>query len=259
MNNLIRRMLIDPARGGVWLAGLLVSTASAATTVSISEELDRLMTAHGFEVRGIEQTAEMEGRAEGADLVLRLRVLLDEFDHVIVQDLDGGVERVIILGEKVAVVAPPMDPDSDILSEDEMDGGEDELGDSILLKTQRQGTSHSVTLTLEGPNGRRVRKALLIDTGSEHIVLPASLIAPLGISPSNLRRQTVQTANGTVDARLGTLDRVHLDDINRVEGISAAFIEDSRLGGNALLGMSLLGRFLVTIDDEQNQVTLDAP
>jgi clan AA aspartic protease (TIGR02281 family) len=220
------------------------------------------MTEHGFEVQGIEQTAEMKGRAEGADLISRLRVLLDEFDHVIVQDPDGEVERVIVLGEKVAVVPPPMDPDSgdsDVLSEDGMDGEGEELGDSILLKTQRQGTSHSVTLTLEGPNGRRVRKALLIDTGSEHIVLPASLIAPLGISPSNLRRQTVQTANGTVDARLGTLDRVHLDDINRVEGISAAFIEDSRLGGNALLGMSLLGRFLVTIDDEENQVTLDAP
>jgi predicted aspartyl protease len=53
------------------------------------------------------------------------------------------------------------------------------------------------------------------------------------------------------------LDGVWLGE-SRISGVSVAFIEDSRLGGNALLGMSVLGRFRVTIDDEQNQITLAA-
>lgn len=258
MKRLVRRMVINAYRVGLWVPGLLISTASASSMVNIADELELLQAQYGFELRGIEQTASMEGRAEGTDLASRLRVLLDNFDYVMVQDAAGGVDRVIILGEKVAVVAPPMVVDSSD-SADRTDPGEGELGDSIVLKTQRQGTSHTVTLTLEGRDGKSVRQVLMVDTGSDHVVLPASLIAPLGISPSDLEQQTVQTANGTVAARLGTLGAVYLDEINRVEGVSVAFIEDGRLGGNALLGMSLLGRFLVTIDDEQNRLTLDTP
>lgn len=242
--------------GGV--AAAWVCVANASTMADVEEELERLMAEHGFEVRGIEQTAEHEGRVDDTALVPRLRLLLDDFDHVIVQSSDGGVDRVLILGEKVAVVVPPTDY-GDLSDDGLLDASEGQLGDSILIPTQRKGSSHSVDLTLQGPNGRKIQQTLLIDTGSDHVVLPASLISTLGIAPNELIKQPVQTANGTVDARLGTLPGIYLDDINRVEGVSVAFIEDSRLGGNALLGMSLLGRFLVTIDDEQNQLTLDAP
>ncbi|MFB1488563.1 MULTISPECIES: TIGR02281 family clan AA aspartic protease [unclassified Thiocapsa] len=256
MKHLVRRSLINLG----WSCAILARLADAAPLVNVAEELERLMAQHGFEVRGIEQTAEMEGRAEGAELVPRLRLLLDSFDHVIVQTDNGGVDRIIILGEKVAVVAPPLIIDSGgsgFPSDDAAQGEGGQPGDSIVLPTQRQGTSHVVSLTLEGPNGQRIQRVLLIDTGSDHVVLPASLIGPLGITPADLRMQTVQTANGTVEARLGTLSGVWLGE-KRVEGVSAAFIDDTRLGGNALLGMSLLGRFRVTIDDEQNQLTLAA-
>ena len=86
-------------------------------------------------------------------------------------------------------------------------------------------------------------------------MLPASLIAPLGINPQALRRQSVQTANGTVEAQLGTLRAVWFGD-QKVSRVATAFIEDSRLGGNALLGMSVLGRFRVTIDDANNLIVL---
>ncbi|SDW18160.1 retropepsin-like aspartic protease family protein [Thiocapsa roseopersicina] len=256
MKQLVRRVLVNLC----WISGVLVGTPDAAPLVNVEEELQRLMAQHGFEVRGIEQTVDMEGRAEGAELVPRLRLLLDSFDHVIVQTDNGGVDQIIILGEKVAVVAPPLIIESEgsgFPSDVSPDDEEGQPGDSIVLPTQRQGTSHAVNLTLEGPNGQRVQRVLLIDTGSDHVVLPASLIGPLGISPNDLRMQSVQTANGTVDARLGILSGVWLGE-TRVEGVSAAFIDDTRLGGNALLGMSLLGRFRVTIDDEQNQLTLAA-
>jgi clan AA aspartic protease (TIGR02281 family) len=112
-----------------------------------------------------------------------------------------------------------------------------------------------VTLTLEGANGRRVQRLLLVDTGADYVVLPSSLIGQLGLAPEGLRQQQVQTANGPTDAALGTLPAVWLKD-QRIAGIEVAFIEDSRLGGNALLGMSLLGRFRVTIDDEQGRLVL---
>lgn len=256
MTHLAPRALIGPLSIGV----MLMRPLAAAPLVNVADELERLMGQHGFEVRGIEQTASVQGRAEGDDLVARLRLLLDDFDHVIVQEQGGAVERIIILGEKVAVVAPPLDEDDASPPEEDSaeDAGDESPDDEpIVLPTQRQGTSHAVTLGLEGVNGRRVQRVLLIDTGADHVVLPASLITPLGISPNDLRPQSVQTANGTVQARIGTLSAVWLGD-NRVGEVSAAFIDDSRLGGNALLGMSLLGQFRVTIDDEQNQLSLTA-
>jgi predicted aspartyl protease len=43
---------------------------------------------------------------------------------------------------------------------------------------------------------------------------------------------------------------------HRIDGVEVAFIEDSKLGGSGLLGMSVLGRFTMTIDDDENQLTL---
>jgi clan AA aspartic protease (TIGR02281 family) len=259
MKHLFRRILVGAPAIGLVLA---CAAAVASQMVNVAEELERLMDQFGFEVRGIEQTTTMEGRrADADDLVPRLRLLLEGFDHVIVQDGAGGVERIIILGEKVAVVAPPFDIEdvgSGFPPDESEEPTPDESADApIVLPTQRQGTSHALQLTLEGPGGQRIQRVLLIDTGSDHVVLPSSLIGPLGISPNDLSMQTVQTANGTVEARLYTLDGVWLGE-SRISGVSVAFIEDSRLGGNALLGMSVLGRFRVTIDDEQNQITLAA-
>ena len=125
----------------------------------------------------------------------------------------------------------------------------------IVLESQRRGTSHALSLTLEGDHGQRIARVLLLDTGADFVVLPASLISQLGIQPGALRSQRVQTANGAVDAKLGTLTALWLGD-QRVPRVEAAFIDDSKLGSNALLGMSVLNRFRVTIDDEQNRVVL---
>ncbi len=259
MKRLARRVLIPAAL----LGGCLVGPGAAAEPlVDISAELDRLMVEHGFEVRGIEQTEQMQGRAEGDELLPRLRLLLDGFDHVIVQNQTGGIDRVIILGEKVAVVSPPPVSDSGSsgpggasAGEAPATGAEPKPGEPIVLPTRRQGASHAVTVGLEGAGGQRVEQNMLVDTGADRVVLPASLVAPLGIPPAELRLQQIQTANGMVDGRIGVLSAIWLGE-QRVGGVSVAFIEDSKLGGNALLGMSLLARYRITIDDEHNQLTL---
>lgn len=228
------------------------SAAAEAARVDVAEELERLMADHGFTMKAaqLESTRRSIGRAEGEALVPRLKMLLERFDHVIVQKPDGGVERVIILGEKAAA-APPPPPAAHAEPE------EDEAAPAaeIIVESQRKGTSHALNLSLEGENGKRVERPLLLDTGADYVVLPASLIAPLGINPQALRRQSVQTANGTVEAQLGTLKAVWFGD-QKVSRVATAFIDDSRLGGNALLGMSVLGRFRVTIDDANNLIVL---
>lgn len=222
----------------------------------VAEELERLMAAHGFTMRDadIEATRDFEGRVGGSDLLARLRTLLEDFDHIIIQKPEGGVERVIILGEKAAY-APPQTTLADDAPGDGEAAQEGDAGGEIVLETQRQGNSHAVILSIEGQRGKRVQRVLLLDTGADYVVLPASLIAQLGIAPNKLSTQLVQTANGKVEAQLGKLEAIWLGK-RRVEGVDAAFIEDQRLGGKGLLGMSVLGRFKVTIDDDNNRVVL---
>jgi aspartyl protease family protein len=238
------------------LGGFASRGVTDAAHVDVAEELERLMAAHGFTIKSaqLEATRHTSGRAEGDALVPRLRTLLEHFDHVIVQRPDGGVERVIILGEKTAVAPPANAPEP---GHEQASGDGEEAGPAaeIVVETQRQGTSHALMLGLEGDGGKRVDRSLLLDTGADYVVLPVSLLGPLGIPSSALRRQPVQTANGRVEAQLGTLNAIWFGD-KKITGVATAFIDDSRLGGNALLGMSVLARFRVTIDDAHNQVVL---
>lgn len=223
------------------------------TQVIVKVELERLMNLNGFEVRGMDYTENVRGHVEGSELLERLHTLLENFDHIIVQDGRGGVDRVIILGEKTAYTPPPASgPGQNGTTADQGEGQGD-----IVLATQRKGASHSVTVSLEGPNQQRVQQEMLIDTGAEQVVLPASLIQPLGLAPDALNNQQVQTANGPVDARIGRLSAIWFGD-RRIPGVDAAFIDDQRLAGNALLGMNVLGRFRMTIDDAENRLTLGA-
>lgn len=229
----------------------VIHAAPPAAQVDVKSALERIMARHKFEIRGIEQTADAKGRIEGGNLLDRLHRLLENFDHIIVTAPGGRIERVIILGEKVAYVPPQLVIESD------GDGDTSDSSGDIVLPTQRKGAAHIVTLTLEGPNKQRVQQSLLIDTGADQVVLPTSLIASLGLAPNTLSNQSVQTANGTVQAQVGTLAAIWLGD-QRLTDIGVAFIDDQRLGGQALLGMNVLGRYQMTIDDENSRLTLSS-
>ncbi len=233
-----------------FLSASLWAGTLGAVQVEVAGELERLMERYGFEIKPaqLELTRDQQGRLEGTELVPRLRSLLEGFNYIIVQAPGGGVQRVLILGARVPFTPPPA-----TAAKAEAPAG----GGDIVLDTQRIGSSHAVTLTLEGEGGRRVQRSLLVDTGADYLVLPASLIPQLGLAAEGLRQQQVMTANGPVDALLGSLPAVWLKD-QRVTGIEVAFIEDGRLGGNALLGMSLLGRFRFTMENESNRLLLGA-
>jgi clan AA aspartic protease (TIGR02281 family) len=200
---------------------------------------------HGFDVSGLEQTEAAFGRAEGDVLYSRLRRLLERFDHVIVQGPSGDVERVIVLGEKV-----PVEPPSAAPSKPRADEGED-----IRVQTQRRGTQHVVRVSLGGKGGSKVERELHVDTGADYLVLPQSLMSQLGVDQGTLEERDMQTANGKVKARIGTLPSLWLGG-RQIKDVETAFLEDSKLGSSGLLGMSVLRRYKLTIDDARNSITL---
>lgn len=232
------------------LASLLLlgaSTGGLAAQVEIGPELDRLSAAHGFSVTGVEVLEDERGRSEEIDLYRRLRILLERFDHILVHGVDGDVDRVIIMGRTNTTPPPKVQIDPSLSS--------DSATGQIELETIRKGAQHSVRVTLEGVEGRRVDRALLIDTGADAVVLPASMIAPLGLEQAALSERQVQTANGRAQALMGTLEAVWLDG-ERLPRVAVAFIDADKLGASGLLGMSVLGRYQMTIDDDNNRLTL---
>lgn len=247
-------MQIFPSLNGSVLAFLLVwvalpASADEARQVDVAEELARLAADYGFTVTGDEHLAESIGRAEGASPVRGLRILLEGFDHIIVEDGRGGIERVIVLGP----AEPGVPPTPPLVA---VDGGPPP-DTPIELPTVRQGSQHSVRVALEGTDGRRLARLLLIDTGADTVVLPASLIDALGMDVDALQEREVQTANGMTQALTGTLDAVWLG-ARRVTDVAVAFLDDEKLGSAGLLGMSVLGRYQLTIDDQENRITLSS-
>jgi clan AA aspartic protease (TIGR02281 family) len=96
---------------------------------------------------------------------------------------------------------------------------------------------------------------LMVDTGASLVVLPASTAGALGLQPDQLAEQTLQTAKGELQARVGRIKAVQLGDA-RVEDVDVALVDDEQLGGMALLGMNVLSRYLFILDDEKNQLIL---
>jgi clan AA aspartic protease (TIGR02281 family) len=235
-------------------ATLLLPPWAWAEKVPVGDELERLSAVHGFNVIGLEATEDAMGRTDGDELFGRLRRLLENFDHVIVQGPGGGIDRVIILGETLPFVPTPPAVAGGPASETPESAAE---GGDILLKTKRTGTQHSVEVSLEGAQGKRIPRTLLVDTGADFVVLPSSVISGLGIAAAKLEEREMQTANGKVKARVGLLPAVWLGE-TRIADPVAAFIDDGKLGSGGLLGMSVLGRYTMTIDDEAGTLTLSS-
>ncbi len=132
-------------------------------------------------------------------------------------------------------------------------------GDGILIRTRRSGGHHVVQGALSGPNGQVVAVELLVDTGATVIVLPESLLVPLGFEDADLEPGRAQTARGVVRTKNGRLDRVAIGSESSAAergDVPVAFVHDRYIGGMALLGMSFLGQFQIMIDDRADEITL---
>jgi clan AA aspartic protease (TIGR02281 family) len=199
------------------------------------DELKKVSAEHGILIKGLDKTREFPARpsAQGS-LQEQLQKLLFDFNYVLIQSPDGSIKQVFILNQKEAAPKTP---------------------DQITLSTTRSGNHHIVQVIIQGPSRIGMEASLLVDTGASLVVLPASMLPKLGFSSGQLESQEIQTANGPLYAKIGQLSSLQIGPAI-MQGINAAFIEDSLLGPNGLLGMNVLGQYLVTIDDQQNLITL---
>jgi aspartyl protease family protein len=141
---------------------------------------------------------------------------------------------VVIMGRKTRIVAPP---------------------DVIEIATARRGAHHLVVALLQGPDGAPLEVEMIVDTGASMIVLPSSLIAPLGFDEDALADGLMETANRRVRGKRAVLASVTVGAAIQRD-VAVAFIDDDRIGDTMLLGMSFLRRYRMTIDDTENKITL---
>jgi aspartyl protease family protein len=146
-------------------------------------------------------------------------------------------------GEAVPAATPPPAPETPARE--------------IVIGTRREGTRHIVEARLVGTGGKTLRLDLVIDTGATSIVLPSSMMAPLGFASADLPKGSAQTAGGTVPTRAARLARVSIGQAEAAD-VEVLFIDDAIYGRDhtPLLGMSFLGRFRFAVDAAQDRLIL---
>jgi len=232
------------ARAGacVLLIGLCVAAAprdgaAQGTGDGLKGQLRALAEAEGLEVRGLERLGDASARVDdGGKVADRLQSLLFGYNYMLIHESDGRIAGVRIMGVARARHATPR---------------------QIAVPVTRRGIHHEVDAVLVGPAGAWLRRRLIVDTGASTVVLPASALAPLGFRAADLAEGWSETAGGRVRARRGLLASVALGQAI-VRDVAVTFIDDERIGGTALLGMSFLDRFRLTIDDAAGQILLSA-
>ncbi|MGF1639476.1 MAG: TIGR02281 family clan AA aspartic protease [Rhodospirillales bacterium] len=221
----------------------LVAAVVAATAPVVAQEaggglggqVEALAARAGFPVQGLDRIGDAPARdVDEAAPLEQLETLLKGFNYLVVHDADGGVRELRILSR-----GPAPQPAA----------RRDAVG------TERSGGRHVVEAELTGPTGNKRTVRLVVDTGASTLVLPSSMIAPLGFGPDDLDDDEAETANGTVDVRVGTLRSVRVGQAE-VRDVAVGFITDDRIGDQHLLGMSFLERFRLTIDPKTDKIVL---
>ena len=164
----------------------------------------------------------------------QLKLLLSNFNYIMTHSIKGQVEKVVITGKKLPKQR------------------------GVTIDTERRGNHHMIQGIISGLNPDRIEVAFMIDTGADYIALPESMLEPLGIPTSSLKKIYLQTANGKITGNLGRLKSVEIGN-EVIKNVAAAFLPDKALNGTKLLGMNVLGRYQITLDDKQQTMTLIKP
>jgi len=217
------------------LVGATGGTHAAPADANLRAQITALAKAHGFRVVGAERIDQAAPVDAAGDLEERIRTLLADYNFAIVRGPSGGIAAVHIAGAK----GPPP-----------------EISTKISVKTLRRGANHFLDAVIMGRRPERRRVRLMVDTGASKVILPMSMIEPLGFRPEDLADAKLQTANGEISGKAGTLRSVEVGGAFQRD-VDVAFVDDKGLGDNKLLGMSFLSRYIITIDDTANLLTLE--
>lgn len=218
------------------IAPMTAADPASAPQPSVATRLQELAQTHHFELEGVERMDEGEAPRTHLPLEAELKRLLQGINHVVLRRPDGSVRKVLILGR---VVHPPRPAE-------------------IALPLRRHGGHYQVEATLVGADGKAFPVNLVVDTGATYVVLPESFRERLALGEKALKAVTVQTANGQMAARVGVLPALRLG-AETVPDVAVAFVADEKLGGNRLLGITVLSRYRVTLDNAAEQLLLVKP
>lgn len=238
-------MIRTAARSGVVLMGLLVLVCGSADGAEMKQEarmeslqaqIRALAADQTIAVSGLERLGDAPTRrvAPDGDLRQRLSALLAGYNHLLLHGADGGIAGVRILGRG--------EPSK-------------RTARSYEIATTRRGATHVVDATLTGEDGAGLQMPLILDTGASTVVLPASAMEALGFDAEDLTDAWALTAGGRVQVRVGTLASMRVGQAS-ARDVAVSFIDDEAIGDKALLGMSFLERFHLTLKDAQDRVIL---
>ena len=195
-------------------------------------QIQSLQSRMNIQITGLERIQNEEKVMTSGSLEQQIEQVLASYNHIISRNAKGQIERVVIIHKKQKTEA-----------------------DRIVLPTSLKGNHFMVSVAISGNGSLWQNLDMIIDTGADLVVLPESLIGQLGLADSAFTRKKMQTANGTTEAKIGKLQELRIAG-ETVENVEAAFIPDSLLGKNSLLGMSVLGRYQINIDDKTQLITL---
>lgn len=222
------------ALAAVLLTVCLAAPAAAADS-NLRGQVQALSAEHGFKLFGAGRIEQSPAGPMRDSLAETLRALLADYNFVIIGDGAGGVRSLRVSGPK----GPPP-----------------ELSRKVAVNTVRRGSNHYLEARIKGIGGSALTMSMMLDTGASTVVLPASLMPKLGFGEADVREVTLQTANGETEGWTGVLKSVEIG--NAFErNVAVAFIDDEKLGHKKLLGMSYLSRYVITIDDLANTVSLE--
>ena len=207
---------------------------NASPAETLREQVEALARSSAFVLEGSSNIADGQVMLVSGDPATAVARLLADHDFVLIRDAAGRIAKLTVIG--------PSRP------------AEEPGGNAVV--TSRKGAEHYVEATLIGHLGGPRSAALMLDTGASTVVLPESMMAPLGFDERNTETVTLQTAGGLAKGRLGTLETVRVGNAE-AGSVAVSFLPDRYLGGKRLLGMSFLSRFVVVIDDAANLVRLE--
>jgi aspartyl protease family protein len=214
------------------LFAISAQAQSAEDTDDLFKQIQSLQSRMAIQITGLERIQNEEKVFTRGSLEQQIEQVLASYNHIISRNAKGQIERIVIVNKKQKTEV-----------------------ERIILPTSLQGNHFMISVAISGNGSNWQTVDMIIDTGADLVVLPESMIAQLGLADSTFIRKKMQTANGTTDAKIGKLQELRIAG-ETVENVEVAFIADQLLGKNCLLGMSVLGRYQINIDDKSQLITL---
>jgi aspartyl protease family protein len=211
---------------------LIALTAHAEDADNLFSQIQALQNQNKIQITGLERIQNAEKVLTSGSLEQQIKQLFAPYNHIVSRNTKGKIERIVIINKK-----------------------QKRKDNRIVLPTTLQGNHFTVSVGLSGDGRVWQTVDMVIDTGADLVVLPESMIDQLGLTDSKFTLGKMQTANGMADAKIGLLQELNIAG-ETIENVEVAFIADQLLGENKLLGMSVLGRYQVNIDDKAQLITL---